>query len=129
MRSIDLEVDVTEAAGLGEPPHWLSPSPSPTTSPVARSCASPSRVRATRGATSPRTCPGPDAGPRPTGTHGAGWIFVSVDHLGVGDSSQHDPERLTYTPVVAASQAAETEVRQKLAAGTLVDGLARSRIR
>ena len=41
----------------------------------------------------------------------------------MGDSSQHDPTRLTYAPVAAASEAAETEVRQKLAAGTLVDGL------
>ncbi len=48
---------------------------------------------------------------------------MSVDHLGVGESSQHDAERLAYTPVVAASQAAETDVRQKLAAGTLMDGL------
>ena len=50
---------------------------------------------------------------------------MSVDHLGVGDSSQHDPERLSYTPVVAASQAAETEVLQKLAAGTLMEGVAK----
>ena len=56
-----------------------------------------------------------------------GWIFVSVDHLGVGDSSQHDPERLSFSPVVAASQAAESDVRQKLAAGTLMDGLGRGR--
>ena len=48
---------------------------------------------------------------------------MAVDHLGVGESSQHDAERLAYTPVAAASQAAETEVRQKLAAGTLIEGL------
>ena len=64
--------------------------------------------------------------PRPTGTPTRGWIFVAVDHLGVGESSQHDPERLSYTPVAAASEAAEAEVRQKLAAGTLMDGLRRS---
>ena len=89
----------------------------------SRSSASPSREPATRGATSPRTCRARPRGPRPPGTPSAGWVFVSVDHLGVGDSSQHDSERLTYTPVVAASHAAEAEVLQKLAAGTLIDGL------
>ena len=48
-----------------------------------------------------------------------------MDHLGVGDSSQHDPERLSYTPVVAANVAAETDVLQKLAAGTLMEGVAK----
>ena len=41
----------------------------------------------------------------------------------MGDSSLHDPERLTFAPVIAASQAAEAEVRQRLAAGTLMDRL------
>ena len=45
----------------------------------------------------------------------------------MGASSLHDPERLTFTPVIAASEAAETEVRQKLAAGTLIDGLGADR--
>ncbi len=52
-----------------------------------------------------------------------GWIFVSVDHLGVGESSQHGPDALGFGPVAAASEAAEADVLQKLAAGTLIDGL------
>ena len=67
--------------------------------------------------------PGPAQGAEATWHAERGWIFVALDHLGVGDSSQHDPERLSYTPVVAANQAAEAEVRQRLAAGTLVGGL------
>ena len=50
---------------------------------------------------------------------------MSVDHLGVGESSQHDPDALTFSAVVGAAQAAEAVVVQKLAAGTLMDGLGR----
>jgi hypothetical protein len=49
--------------------------------------------------------------------------MVSVDHLGVGESSQHGPDALTFSPVAAAAHAAEADVRGKLAAGTLLDGL------
>ena len=42
----------------------------------------------------------------------------------MGASSQHDPLRLAFTPVVAASQAAEAEVRRRLAEGTLAEGIA-----
>ena len=124
VRSIDLQIDVTEAAGLGEPAH------------VALTVTAPDELRP-----EPVVCfakPGGGyargyytAGPAGTRAGGAqadwhaerGWIFVSVDHLGVGESSQHDPERLSFAPVVAASEAAEADVRQKLAAGTLMDGL------
>ena len=123
LRSIDLRVDVTDVAGLGEPAH------------VALTVTLPDEL-----ASEPVVCFGKPGGGYARGyytvdlpgpAHGAqadwhaqrGWIFVSVDHLGVGESSLHDPERLSYTPVVAASQAAETDVLQRLAAGTLGDGL------
>ncbi len=119
---VQLQVDVTEAAGLGEPAH------------VALTVTVPDELKV-----HPVVCfakpgggyargyytedlPGPGTGAQAAWHAERGWIFVSLDHLGVGDSSQHDSERLTYTPVVAASQAAESEVRQKLAAGTLIDG-------
>ena len=119
LRSIGLRVDVTEAAGLGEPAH------------VALTVTVPDEL-----ASEPVVCfgkpgggyargyytvdlPGPADGAQADWHAERGWIFVSVDHLGVGDSSLHDPERLSYTPVVAASQAAEADVLQKLAAGTL----------
>ncbi len=123
MRSIDLRVDVTEAAGLGEPAH------------IALTVTVPDEVAA-----DPVVCfakpgggysrryytedlPGPAHGAQASWHAARGWIFVSVDSLGVGDSSQHDSERLTYSPVVAASQAAESDVRQKLSAGALMDGV------
>ena len=70
--------------------------------------------------------PGPAAGAQADWHAQRGWIFVSVDHLGVGDSSLHDPERLSYTPVVAASQAAEADVLQRLAAAPFWTGSRRS---
>ncbi len=123
--NVQLRVDVTEAAGLGEPAH------------VALTVTVPDEL-----GIDPLVCfgkpgggyargyytedlPGPASGAQAAWHAERGWIFVSVDHLGVGESSLHDSERLTYTPVVAASQAAETEVLQKLAAGTLIDGFPR----
>jgi alpha-beta hydrolase superfamily lysophospholipase len=125
VRSIDLEVDVTQEAGLGENAR------------VALTVTLPDKIEGR-----PVVCFAKPGGgysrryytedlPGPGGGNGSqadwhaarGWVFVSVDHLGVGDSSQHHPERLSYTPVVAASRAAEADVLLKLAAGTLVDGI------
>lgn len=45
-----------------------------------------------------------------------GWIFVCLDHLGVGDSStHHDPSRLDYISVPAANDAAIKEILRRLA--------------
>ncbi len=124
MRSIDLEVDVTDAAGLDEPAALALTVTVPdevAEDPVvcfAKPGAGYSRRYFTE------DLPGPGRGAQAEWHARRGWIFVSVDHLGVGDSSQHDPLLLSYAPVAAAAEAAETEVRQKLAAGILVDGLA-----
>jgi hypothetical protein len=67
--------------------------------------------------------PGPAQGSQAAWHADRGWIFVSVDHLGVGESTViADPERLGYTTVAAGSQAAELAVLERLAEGTLVDG-------
>ncbi len=125
MRSIDLRIDVTDAAGLGEPAHVALTVTAPDTLP-----ADPIVCFAKPGAGYGRgyftaDLPGPGHGlGGQAGWHAArGWIVVAVDPLGVGDSSQHDSEALAFSPVVAASQAAETDVRQKLAAGNLMEGL------
>ena len=128
VRSVDFEMDVTEAAGLGERAHVALTVTVPEETglipdnPVvcfAKPGAGYSRRYFTE------DLPGPAIGAQASWHAERGWIFVSVDHLGVGDSSQHDSERLAYTPVTAASQAAEAEVRQRLADGTLLDGLPR----
>jgi hypothetical protein len=123
VRSIDLRIDVTDAAGLGEPahialtvtaPHALPPEPVVC---FAKPGAGYSRGYYTE------DLPGPGRGAQAAWHAERGWVFISVDHLGVGESSLHDPEQLTFAPVIEASQAAEAEVRRRLAAGSLLDGL------
>ncbi len=132
VRSVDLHVDVTGAAGLGEPAHVALtvtvPDDELPDDPVvcfAKPGAGYSRGYFTQELPGPGFASGSESG---SGSQAAwhaarGWVFVSVDHLGVGESSQHDPTRLSFTPVVAASQSAEADVRQRLAEGTLVEGL------
>jgi pimeloyl-ACP methyl ester carboxylesterase len=52
-----------------------------------------------------------------------GWIFVSVDPLGVGDSSSHDMMRLGYAALASAADAAERVVLDRLRDGSLIDGM------
>ena len=52
-----------------------------------------------------------------------GWIFVSCDHLLVGESSApSDPEQLTFGVVAAANVATVEHVSAALADGSLADG-------
>lgn len=52
-----------------------------------------------------------------------GWLFVAIDHLGVGDSSKPDPTSLTLETLAAADDAASRRIIEGLQAGTLVTGL------
>src|SRR5262249_27032535 len=66
--------------------------------------------------------PGPAKGAQAEWHAARGWVFVSVDHLGVGESSTHEGAKLSYGPVTAAAHAAEREILARLAAGTLQSG-------
>lgn len=131
VRSIDLQVDVTEAAGLGEAAHvaltvtvpdHVESIGSGTEAPVV--CFAKPGAGYSRGYyTTDLPGPGPGKGAQADWHAERGWVFVSVDHLGVGESSTHGPDALGFGPVVAASEAAEAEVLRKLAAGTLIEGL------
>ena len=125
MQSIDMQVDVTDAVGLAEPAHISLTVTAPDllpTDPIV--CFAKPGAGYSRGYyTTDLPGPGHGLGSQADWHAARGWVVVAVDHLGVGDSSQHDPEALTFSRVVAASQAAESDVRQKLAAGTLMDGL------
>ena len=128
VRSIDLEIDVTEAAGLGEPAHvaltvTVPEESGPDGGPSVICFAKPGAGYSRGYYTTDLPGPGHGIGAQAVWHAERGWIFVSVDHLGVGESSQHGPAALGFGPVVAASEAAEAEVVQKLAAGTLIDGL------
>jgi alpha-beta hydrolase superfamily lysophospholipase len=122
---IELEIDVTEAAGLGEPATIALTVEVPDVSALPRRpivCfAKPGGGYSRRYFTA--DLPGPGTGSQAAWHTERGWIFVSVDHLGVGDSStNHDGTRLTYGPVVAANRAAEQEVLRLLEAGDLAGG-------
>jgi alpha-beta hydrolase superfamily lysophospholipase len=67
--------------------------------------------------------PGSDVGGQ-AGWHAArGWIFVSCDHLHVGESTQpSDPTRLTFENVAASNRATVDAVLARLAEGTVADG-------
>ena len=104
----EVTVDVTEAAGLGELCHLAATvtvpdGPTAGTRPVV--CFGfPGGGYSRRYYTF--DMPGADDGGQ-AGWHAArGWVFVAVDHLGVGDSSLPDPVRLTYENVAAANAAA-----------------------
>ncbi|WP_236789997.1 hypothetical protein [Amycolatopsis sp. GM8] len=126
MRAVDLKIDVTEAAGLGEPAAVA----------VTVTLPDPADLRER-----PVVCfgkpgggyskgyytvdlPGPGSGAQADWHAERGWVFVSVDHLGVGDSTIHAERTLElgYTVVAAGNQAAEQEVLARLAKGTLAAG-------
>ena len=126
MRSRDLTIDVTEAAGLGEPTHLAVTvtAPDDLGSTAIVCFAKPGAGYARGYFTEDLPGPGSGQGSQAAWHAARGWVFVAVDHLGVGASSQHDPDRLTFSAMVGAAHAAEADVRQQLAAGSLLDGLA-----
>ena len=124
--STDLVIDVTEAVGLDQPAHIALTVTSPG---AERMPGRPIVCFAKPGGGYTKEyftldLPGPGSGAQAAWHAERGWIFVSVDHLGVGASSTgHDGTKLDYTRTAAAAQAAEAVVRELLAAGTLVAGL------
>src|SRR5262249_11248987 len=124
MQVTDVRIDVTDAAGLGEPA-WIAAT---VHLPVPERLAEPPLVCfAKPGGGYSRgyftiDLPGPATGAQAIWHGERGWIFVSIDHLGVGESSLHEGARLTYPVVTAANHAAEAEILARLAAGTLVAG-------
>jgi alpha-beta hydrolase superfamily lysophospholipase len=123
-RKLDLNIDVTEAAGLGEPAHVALTVHLPD---PAKLAGRPMVCFAKPGGGYSRgyftaDLPGPAKGAQADWHAERGWIFVSVDHLGVGGSSLHEGPKLDYTAVAAGNHAAEAEVLRRLAAGTLAEG-------
>jgi pimeloyl-ACP methyl ester carboxylesterase len=52
-----------------------------------------------------------------------GWLFVAIDHLGVGDSSKPDQSLLTLETLAVVNDVASRWIVDGLGAGTLVAGL------
>jgi alpha-beta hydrolase superfamily lysophospholipase len=122
--TLDLWLDVTEAAALGETAKVA----------VTVHLPDPGTLR-----DSPVVCfgkpgggysrqyytinlPGPAQGAQSQWHADRGWIFVAVDHLGVGESSNHNGPKLDFKSVPAASQSAEEQILKRLQDGTLLSG-------
>jgi alpha-beta hydrolase superfamily lysophospholipase len=124
VQSLDLRIDVTDAAALGERAVVAVtvhlPDPARMADPPVVCFAKPGGGYS-RGY---YTCdlPGPASGAQSDWHVARGWIFISIDHLGVGDSSLHAAAKLDYAHVAAANQAAEQQILKKLAEGSLVKG-------
>lgn len=122
--TVELVIDVTAAAGLGEPAHVAAsvvlPDPADLSDRPVVAFAKPGGGYS-RGY---YTCalPGPGEGAQAQFHAARGWIFVSLDTLGSGGSSLHDPARLGFAAVTAAALAAEAEVLGRLANGVLHPG-------
>lgn len=124
-RQLELRLDVTDAAGLGEEAHVCA-------SIVLPESAAPGRPGvvcfAKPGASYARgyyTCdlPGPERGAQAVFHAARGWVFVAMDTLGCGGSSRHDPEALDFPTVTAAAAAAERDILLRLANGVLAPGV------
>jgi hypothetical protein len=120
----ELAIDVTEPARLGEPAHVgvtvVAPDPAILGERPVVVFARPGAGFTAGYFTTVLPGQGID---QATWHADRGWVFVAVDHLGLGRSSVHDPKRLTFGPVCASADAADREVVARLAAGTLVPGL------
>lgn len=122
MERIDLTIDVTEAARLGEEATIALtvhlPAPQGLGSRPTVCFAKPGGGFTREYFTA--DLPGPGNGSQAEWHAERGWVFVSVDHLGVGGSSRrHHPSRLGFRTVTAASHAAEQFVLDRLAQGAL----------
>jgi len=124
VRQVDLRIDVTQAADLGAPAHVAAsivlPEPGDLPDRLVVCFARPGGGYS-RGY---YTCdlPGPATGAQASWHAARGWIFVSIDNLGSGDSSVHDPDLLDFPELCAAAHAAEQDVLLRLANGVLAPG-------
>ncbi|KIW29386.1 uncharacterized protein PV07_05204 [Cladophialophora immunda] len=124
-----LKLDVTKAAGLNEKAHVAATVHLP---PPEKLVPVPIVCFAKPGGGYNRSyfttdLPGPAAGIGSEAEWHAerGWIFVSLDHLGVGESSWHDAGKLDYVVMAAASHDAERQILRRLAEGTILPNYAK----
>jgi hypothetical protein len=124
MPTLDLDIDVTDVAAIGEPAHLsvtvTLPEPANlghrTVVCFAKPGAMASRAYYTL------DLPGPGSGAQASWHAERGWVFVSLDHLGTGQSTIPDQVLTDFVTVSRSADAAEREILERLAAGTLVDG-------
>jgi len=121
VKKFKLVVDVSEAAALGEPAHIALTVCLPN---IGKQGEPPVVCFAKPGAGFSRhyfttDLPGPASGDQASWHVNNGWIFVAVDPLGVGESSQHDSLLLDFDVAIRTNLAAENTVIEKLCKGEL----------
>ena len=120
---IELTIDVSEAAGLSRPCRLAVtvhlPEPAAVGRPPVVCFAFPGGGYGRRYYSF--DLPGASGGGQAGWHTRRGWIFVAVDHLGVGDSTVPEGD-LTYETVAAANVAAVRAVTGRLAEGTVGEG-------
>jgi hypothetical protein len=125
MREIIVRTDVTDAVAIGEPLETVATVCLPDEIP-----ASPIVCFAWPGGGYGRRyftfdMPGATGGGQAGWHTGRGWIFVAVDTLNTADSSHpSDPGLLTYQNLAASMAATVSSVVERLAHGTLAEGVA-----
>jgi pimeloyl-ACP methyl ester carboxylesterase len=120
-----LTIDVTDAAGLGEPLRTRAtvvlPDPSDLPDPPIVCFGFPGGGYSRGYFTF--DMPGATGGGQAGWHTRRGWIFVACDHLFVGESdAPSDPTRLSFEVVAAANHATVIEIMRRLEAGELADG-------
>ena len=116
MESVELQVDVTEAAGLGIPAHTavtaFLPEPDQLADPPVVCFAFPGGGYCRRyySFDMPDSTGGGQAGWHVE----RGWIFVACDHLGFGDSTSPDGNALNYYNTALGNKATVEAVMEKL---------------
>ena len=120
---VELMIDVTSDAAIGMPARTAAtvhlPAPSALSSPPVVCFAFPGGGYCRRYYTLDLR----GSGGGQAGWHAArGWIFVSCDSLGFGDSTAPGGDVLTYENIALGNKATVAAVMSKLEAGTLVDG-------
>lgn len=121
---LELFLDVTEAADLGEVAKvavtLYLPDPNTLRDDPIICFAKPGGGYSRRYYTN--DLPGPGQGSQAQWHTDRGWIFVAIDHLGVGESSIHDGSKLNFKNLPAANQSAEEHILSRLQDGTLLAG-------
>ncbi|MAT49999.1 MAG: hypothetical protein CMK32_02300 [Porticoccaceae bacterium] len=123
MQTVEMTIDVTQAADLGIEAHTAVtvylPDDAPNANPVV--CfAFPGGGYNRRYYALDLFEPGGEAAYHTD----RGWVFVACDHLGVGDSTIPEGNALSYENVARANLATVNAVMEKLEAGTLKEGFA-----
>jgi pimeloyl-ACP methyl ester carboxylesterase len=121
----DLDIDVSEAADLGEQVRTAVSvfAPAGAAEPAVVAFGFPGGGYNRKYFDLDVDLPGPGGSSEARWHAARGWWYVACDHLGVGDSSHPDADSLTFEVLAATNDATVREVCARIAAGNLADGV------